>query len=541
MNSQMNNNQIIKAENIDLKALIEKDASLSINFKSQILDTLNENFTKDEQQWYIANLYIYLNYHPTTDFPINLENVYKLVGFTTKANAKRTLLNNFVADEDYKTLLIPKDEQKKDDNRGGHNEETVIRKDDRTNQDNIYPIHKDEREGVFIPKDENLKLGGRPDERAVIRKDDGKFANETIMLNTNTFKGLCMLVKTEKAKQIRKYYIKLETIFNKIVNEERIEYERKVKECEQLLIEQKLLLQNQIDKNKVDKLLERESTLIEMYRKQNVFYICLFCYEEKWYVKFGISEGAVNIKGDVSHRINSHKNEISKELYLVHIIKTDKCKELENKFKLNYAIPLIEKTFTNGENKTEIIELNDKITIEHVIKIANKLSKEPENEPEITDEERKLKLQLQLKQEETKQMEIQLELEKLKIQNQNLGHQQNNQQNNQQDNQVNQNQQDNQNEIEVKPKNLKFLNMDKCLEFMEAKTIYDKNNTSKISLSDLYTRFVIWLNEKYNNTEIPTKISFSRIISTKYHFLNKTNINGTSGMRGVIYRKWIPA
>jgi tRNA-binding EMAP/Myf-like protein len=32
--------------------------------------------------------------------------------------------------------------------------------------------------------------------------------------------------------------------------------------------------------------------------KQNVFYICLFKYEEKLYVKFGISEGMVLAAGD---------------------------------------------------------------------------------------------------------------------------------------------------------------------------------------------------------------------------------------------------
>ena len=39
-------------------------------------------------------------YHPTTDFPINLETLVKLVGFAHKKNAKRTLENNFVLDED---------------------------------------------------------------------------------------------------------------------------------------------------------------------------------------------------------------------------------------------------------------------------------------------------------------------------------------------------------------------------------------------------------------------------------------------------------
>jgi phage anti-repressor protein len=34
-----------------------------------------------------------------------------------------------------------------------------------------------------------------------------------IMLNVDTFKNLCMLVKSDKAKEIRKYYVKLENIY----------------------------------------------------------------------------------------------------------------------------------------------------------------------------------------------------------------------------------------------------------------------------------------------------------------------------------------
>jgi phage anti-repressor protein len=195
-------NQIIKAENVDLKSLIEKDVNLSINFKSKILDTLVNEFTDKEQKWYIANLYIYLNFHATNDYPINLENVYKLVGFTTKSNAKRTLLNNFTADEDYKSTVIPRD-------------------------------------------------------------DGGKFTDETIMLSTNTFKGLCMLVKTDKAKEIRKYYIKLENIFNKIVNEERLDYELKTKELENAIIEKDLLIEN----------LENKPETEGFNRKQGYIYI----------------------------------------------------------------------------------------------------------------------------------------------------------------------------------------------------------------------------------------------------------------------------
>ena len=140
-----------------------------------------------------------MNYHPTNDYPINLEHVFKMIGFANKENAKRTLKNNFTKDEDYKTvlvrtdeqlqtLLVRTDEQKTKDNRGGHNQEIV-------------------------------------------------------MLNIDTFKNLCMLAKTDKGKAIRKYYVKLENIYNQIIKEEIESKDKLLEEKEELLLEKETQLQ----------------------------------------------------------------------------------------------------------------------------------------------------------------------------------------------------------------------------------------------------------------------------------------------------------
>jgi hypothetical protein len=68
-------------------------------------------------------LFLFLNYHPINDFVINLENVWKFIGFSNKANAKRLLKHNFTEDSDYKITLIRWDERK---NEGGHNREDVM-------------------------------------------------------------------------------------------------------------------------------------------------------------------------------------------------------------------------------------------------------------------------------------------------------------------------------------------------------------------------------------------------------------------------------
>jgi hypothetical protein len=142
-----NPNELITPESINFTELVKNSnttLNLSDDYQSNMIKILNEEFTESQQQWYIANLYIYMNYHPTNDYPINLENVFHLIGFAKKGNAMKTIKNNFTKDEDYKTLLFPTEKQKDtEETRGGHNREDV-------------------------------------------------------MLNVDTFKNLCMLSKTDK-------------------------------------------------------------------------------------------------------------------------------------------------------------------------------------------------------------------------------------------------------------------------------------------------------------------------------------------------------
>jgi hypothetical protein len=123
--------------------------------------------------------------------------VWKFIGFSNKANAKRLLKHNFIEGEDYKL--------------------------------------------IFIRTDENKTLLIRTDEQ----KNDGKFSNETrgrkeetIMLNINTFKKLCLKANTENADKIHDYYIRLEMIYNQLMKEELDEQKTKIEEKNELLQEQ---------------------------------------------------------------------------------------------------------------------------------------------------------------------------------------------------------------------------------------------------------------------------------------------------------------
>lgn len=191
-------NNIIAPKSINFNELVKNaNTTLSLNLENKMINLLNEEFSEDEQKWYIANLYIYMHYHPTNDYPINLENVFKMIGFANKGNAMKTIKNNFTEGEDYKKLLFRMEKQ--------------------------------------VQNGKNLGGAG--------------LNNETIMLNVDTFKNLCMLAKTNNGKKIRKYYVKLENIYNKIIKEEIENQKQLLLEKETQLLEKDEEKKRQVEKN----------------------------------------------------------------------------------------------------------------------------------------------------------------------------------------------------------------------------------------------------------------------------------------------------
>lgn len=82
-------NQLVKTETVDFRALVSKNNNISLNVQTNMITELDKTFTEEESRWYIANFYIYMNYHPTNDYPINLENVLKMIGFAHKKKCKK--------------------------------------------------------------------------------------------------------------------------------------------------------------------------------------------------------------------------------------------------------------------------------------------------------------------------------------------------------------------------------------------------------------------------------------------------------------------
>ena len=290
------------SKSINFTELVKNSNTIqSLHLQSKMVNILTEVFTESEQQWYIANLYMYINYHPTNDFLINLENIFKMVGFANKANAKRTIKNNFVENEDYKTT--------------------------------------------------------------VISRDDGKFTIDEVMINANTFKNLCMLAKTDKGKNIRKYYMKIESIYNKFISEE-------LKDEQNLLIQQIELKTLQILQ---DKDMKHEESLRK--NRHNIL-IEKFCNKKCVYVA-ELDNNPNVIKIGSTHNINERIKDLCAKFgkcIFLQVFECDNFREIESNI-LHHELILKYKykEEINGYRSKEVVKLTDQFNYKHLIEIVENM------------------------------------------------------------------------------------------------------------------------------------------------------------------------
>jgi len=170
------------AENtLDIVNFIENNpiTKLSNTYQSKLLTRIQSDFTEFEQQLFITSFYCFLNYHPKNDFIIDLDNVWKWLGFSQKVKAKQLLERNFTINTDY-TLLLYNEVKQTNKARGGQNKETFL-------------------------------------------------------LSVKTFKSLCLKACTKQADKIHEYYIKLEETLNNIIEEENNELKQQLASAEKLI------------------------------------------------------------------------------------------------------------------------------------------------------------------------------------------------------------------------------------------------------------------------------------------------------------------
>lgn len=216
-------------EKLEIVRLIEKNplTKFTCDYKSRLVNKVKDAFTNDEQHIFLSNFYCYLNYDSENDFVVDLDDIWKWMGFSRRDNSKNLLNKYFKEDIDYKVLLLTKEEQKK--GRGGKNKKKIL-------------------------------------------------------MTIDTFKAFCLSSRTEKASIIHGYYIKLEKIINQLIEEDSEELRRKFIE-QQDKYEEKLALKDQEIKDNIS---DMENTLLKNSSGKTLVYLGLV---EDNIVKFGYSKG----------------------------------------------------------------------------------------------------------------------------------------------------------------------------------------------------------------------------------------------------------
>jgi hypothetical protein len=248
--------------NLNIVELIEKNpiTRLTNDNHNKLLTKIRSNFTSNDQQMFLASFYCYLNYNSKNDFVIDLDNVWKWLGFNQKYNAKRVLEKHFIIDVDYKNLLLRSEEQNAEE------------------------------------------------------KKHGGCNKEIFMLTVNAFKRFCLKAGTTKADQIHEYYIKLEETLHEVINEESNELKLQLEQVKAEFAQKELTNKITFDKTlQKEKELEKQKVLLREFGHAGslVYVVRVKSYENGEYV-VKIGESRRGIEG----RFNEHKSKYEETVLL---------------------------------------------------------------------------------------------------------------------------------------------------------------------------------------------------------------------------------
>ena len=322
-------------EDLNIVDLIENNpiTKLSGSYNGKMLTKIQQNFTEFEQQLFVTSFYCYLNYDQKKDFVIDLDNVWKWLEFTNKANAKRLLEKYFIRDIDYKILL-----------------------------------------DAHVVQD----LTG---------KKHGGHNKEIFMLTVKAFKSYCLKAGTKKADEVHDYFMKLEEILHEVVQEENSELKKQLETNTKQLEANTQQLETHVIQSIKDKDQLLEDTLISQFplNTQCIYYGKIDNktlgkapkLHNEDLIKFGQSN-------NLAERIKCHKKNFL-NFRLVAAFKVKNKIEIENAIKRHPLLKKQIRTLTvdnpdyTNENYREMLALdNNNFTIDKIDKHIKEIIKENE-------------------------------------------------------------------------------------------------------------------------------------------------------------------
>jgi len=354
---------------LNIVDLIEKNpiTKISQNCNGILVNKLKQTFNESQQQLFVASFYSYLNYDSKNDFVIDLDNIWKWIGFQQKTKAKILLEKYFKLDIDYKKSLSSAG-KRCDSIKGGQN-------------------------------------------------------REIFMLNVKTFKSFCLKASTKKADEIHEYYLKLEELLQDVMSEESKELKEQLKQKNNELVEHKKT--SELEKEELV-----EKTILDQFpiNTQCIYYGKI---DNKTLgkaprlntedlIKFGQSN-------NLSERVKCHKKNF-KNFRLIAAFKVQNKIEIENTIKRHSILKnrirslQIENANYEEENYRELLAIdNDKFTIEKIDGYIKDIIKEKqyniENYNLLLDKNEKLEDELRQSEKEKISLINQIEGFKKELQN----------------------------------------------------------------------------------------------------------------------------
>ncbi len=290
--------------------ITKTNSALYNEYNSDLMQEVNKAFTPEERDLYILNLTGYIYYDNEKDHIVDFDQAYKMIGYDRKDNAKTMLENNFKKDEDY----------------------TII----------IAPAHAGAKD-----KDKNTKGGQN---------------KETILLTINCFKAFCLYARTDKAKQIHQYYIKLEIILNKVIKNQALKFQKQLQDSQK---EVEIVLS------------QKEQNLCKNFKKKHIIYIGSFI--QKIGKNKGKKAGKPGWTDDIERRLKDLKRDLGDDFTFIYVHESRHNIEIERQlFKNPIMIKARFKEIYNNHKYTELFNLNSTLTIEYIDALISNIKNEVE-------------------------------------------------------------------------------------------------------------------------------------------------------------------
>ena len=329
---------------VNIVNLIENNPISKFNttkYQSKLIEKLQSKFTNYEQQLFLSSFYCYLKYDKINDFIIDLDDVWKWLGFSKKYHAKYLLEKQFIIDKDYKCLL-PK---------------VLYQTTEHNNS-----LYHEVKQKIIVDDDEIVQNSKKES-----KSSRGGHNREIITMNIKTFKKLCLKTGTKKADEIHDYFIKLEETLQEIINDESNELRLQLEEKDTIITEK----ESEIDKIKYDKMKEIEAVIISNFPLNTE---CVYlgridnrCSKNESLVKFGHTN-------NLGHRVLDHRKTYE-NFIVIHAFKVINKVEIENAIKMHPRISKqLRQINVNGLNKTEMIAYDEEsFTIDSLVSLIKKI------------------------------------------------------------------------------------------------------------------------------------------------------------------------